>query len=309
VAPTPRGGGLAIVLVVLTALPLLAWGGALAPSSCSALFGAGIMVGAIGWLDDSGGVAARWRLLVHFAAAAWALTWLGGLPPLSVFGGNVQLGFAGDALAVIYVVWLLNLYNFMDGIDGIAGIEAITVCLGAVVLYRLSPDGGDASVITLLVAAAVGGFLLWNFPRARIFMGDVGSGFIGVTFGLLSLMAGAMAQELFWGWVILLGAFLVDATITLTRRLMRGDRVSQAHRSHAYQRMARRLGSHAPISLAVGAMNVVWLLPIAALVVLGRLDGAVGVLLAYAPLVWLALRCGAGQRDSLQWSAGRVPPA
>lgn len=310
VAPTPRGGGVAIVIVVLTALPVLAWHGLLPSQSFWALFGAGFLVATIGWLDDYGDVAAHWRLLIHFTAACWALAWLGGLPPLPVFGTTIDFGPVGGGLAVLYLVWVLNLYNFMDGIDGIAGIEAVTVCLGAVVLYLLSADNRDAWAVPLLLAAAVCGFLFWNFPRARIFMGDAGSGFIGMTLGVLSLHAGATTPELFWGWVILLGAFVVDATVTLVRRLIRGERVYRPHRSHAYQRVARQLGSHVRVSLAFGALNVVWLLPMAGLVVMGWLDGAIGVLLAYAPLVWLALRYGAGQADDGRTPnmAGEAPP-
>ena len=288
-APTPRGGGLAIVSVVLAALPLLWWRGALPAAALWATLGGGGLVGVVGWLDDRGHVAARWRLLTHLVAASWALAWLGGPPPLGLPG--VEAGFAWVAygLALLYLVWLLNLYNFMDGIDGIAGIEAVTVSLGGIVLYRLSPSGGNDGTVPLLLASAVSGFLVWNFPRARIFMGDCGSGFIGLLLGMVSVQAGWVAAELFWGWVILIGAFVADATVTLLRRLLRRERVYEAHRGHAYQRAALRLGSHVPVTLAFGAVNLLWLLPIAALVVVGRLHTAVGVALAYAPLVWWAV--------------------
>ena len=294
---TPRGGGVAIVLAVLAALPLLWWRGALPVGMLWALLGGGGLVAAVGWLDDHGHVAPRWRLLAHFSAASWALVWLGGLPPLPLLGFEVDFGWAGHGLALIYLVWLLNLYNFMDGIDGIAGIEAVTVCLGGVVLYLVSSGGGDQWLTPLLMASAVTGFLVWNFPRARIFMGDAGSGFVGLLLGLLSLQAGWLSQDLFWGWVILLGAFVVDATVTLLRRLLRGERVYEAHRSHAYQRAARGLGSHIPVTLAFGMINLLWLLPMAVLVAAGRIDGLLGVTLAYAPLVWLALRYHAGKVD------------
>ena len=300
VTPTPRGGGVAIVLVVLAALPVLVWRGALSSDSVWALTGAGLVVGGIGWLDDYGDVAAHWRLLVHFSAALWALLWLGGLPPLPMFGATVDLGLAGDILALLYLVWLLNLYNFMDGIDGIAGIEAMTVCIGALLLYRLKADSGSAWALPALLAAAVGGFLFWNFPRARIFMGDAGSGFVGMMLGVLSLEAAAIAPELFWAWLILLAAFVVDATVTLIRRLLRGERVYHAHRSHAYQRAARRLGSHVPVSIAFGALNLLWLLPIALLVAAGRFDGVISVLFAYAPLVFLAITYEAGKAEVLR---------
>ncbi|MEX1183854.1 MAG: glycosyltransferase family 4 protein [Gemmatimonadota bacterium] len=299
VAPTPRGGGGAIVLATLAVLPLLAWREVLSLHSLWGFLGAGLLVATIGWLDDHRDVPARWRLLIHFAAASWALAWLDVLPQLRVLGTTFDLGLVGDGLLILYLVWLLNLYNFMDGIDGIASIEAITVCLCAAVLYQLWPGSGDGWLVAVVLAAAVCGFMFWNFPRARIFMGDAGSGFVGIMMGLLSLEAAAIAPELFWGWLILLGAFVVDATVTLIRRLMRGERVHQAHRTHAYQHAARRIGSHVPVSLVFGGVNVMWLLPVAVLVVQGWLDGAVGVLLAYAPLVWLALRYDAGQVEEV----------
>ena len=128
-------------------------------------------------------------------------------------------------------------------------------------------------------------------------MGDAGSGFLGIVLGVLSLQAGWIAPELFWGWVILLGVFVVDATWTLLRRLLRGERVYEAHRSHAYQYASREFGRHLPVTLAVGAINLAWLLPIAAWVGLGGLDGLLGVAIAYAPLVGLALRFRAGEPE------------
>jgi len=114
--------------------------------------------------------------------------------------------------------------------------------------------------------------------------------------GVFSIQAGWVAPELFWGWVILLGAFIVDATVTLVRRVLRGDAFYEAHRSHAYQYASRKFGSHVLVSLAFGVINLLWLLPVAVLVTVGWLDGVVGVVLAYAPLVWLAVWFKAGAR-------------
>jgi Fuc2NAc and GlcNAc transferase len=307
VTPTPRGGGVAIVLVVLMMLPFLTWSGALQLHSMVAMLGAGALVAGIGWLDDHGHVAPRWRLIAQFVGAAWAVAWLGGLPPLTIFGSPLDLGWIGHVLAVVGLVWLLNLYNFMDGIDGIAGIEAVTVCLGGVVLYLLVAEPPLGWIPPLVMAAAVSGFLFWNFPRARIFMGDAGSGFVGLALGLLALDASAASPALIWAWLILLGAFVVDATVTLIRRFVRGERVHEAHRSHAYQQAARRLGSHAPVSIAFGGINLLWLLPISAMVVLGQLDGSIGVVIAYIPLVWLAVREGAGEAESTKLANAGQP--
>ncbi|WP_456387735.1 MraY family glycosyltransferase [Desulfolithobacter sp.] len=296
-APTPRGGGLAIVFSFLVLTCFFVLTANLSISVLIGLAGAGAWVALVGFLDDRGHIPARWRLLAHFVGAVWALVWLGGLPPLPVFGYLVDLGWSGNVLAAVYLVWLLNLYNFMDGIDGIASIEAITVCLGAAVLAWLTGAGLLAWLLPLLLASAVLGFLCWNFPPARIFMGDAGSGFLGLVLGILSLQAAWEVPRLFWAWLILLGVFIVDATLTLLRRMVRGKKLYQAHRSHGYQHAARKFGVHRPVSLAVGAINVFWLFPLAAMVALRMLDGAVGLVVAYVPLVWLAFRFRAGEEE------------
>lgn len=294
--PTPRGGGVAIVLSFLLALLLLAVLGETPWPLVWALLGAGSGVAVLGFLDDHGHIAVRWRLLGHFAGALWALCWLGGLPSLSVFGSHLELGWVGHAVAAVYLVWLLNLYNFMDGIDGIASVEAICVCIGGGLLFWLTGHQ-ELALAPLLLAGAVGGFLFWNFPPARIFMGDAGSGFLGITLGVLSVHATWVAPQLLWSWLILLGVFIVDATWTLFRRLLRGDKVYQAHRSHAYQFAARRYGRHLPITVAVGMINLFWLMPIALLVGLGGLEGVLGLFIAYVPLIALALGFGAGRHE------------
>jgi len=300
-APTPRGGGVAIVLSFFLSLPVLALFGAIGWELVWALLGAGAGIAVLGFLDDHGHIAARWRLLGHFAGAVWALFWIGGLPPLSFFSDTLDMAWLGYMLAVLYLVWLLNLYNFMDGIDGIASVEAICVCLGGALLYGILGSAGSiepiAYALPLLLACAVVGFLFWNFPPARIFMGDAGSGFLGITLGILSIQAAWSAPQLFWSWLILLGVFIVDATVTLLRRLLRGDRLYEAHRSHAYQYASRHFGRHLPVTLGVGAVNLLWLLPLALWVGVGGLDGLAGVLIAYLPLVLLTIKFRAGQLE------------
>ncbi|MDG9874326.1 glycosyltransferase family 4 protein [Pseudomonas juntendi] len=294
--PTPRGGGLSFVVAFLLAALCMAIAGPIAPSVVVGVLGAGGLVAVIGFMDDHGHIAARWRLLGHFAAAAWGLAWLGGMPPISVFGFTLAPLWLSSLFGALYLVWLLNLYNFMDGIDGLASVEAICVCVGASLLYWVI-DHAHHAWLPLLLAATVAGFLCWNFPPARIFMGDAGSGFLGMVLGLLALLAGWVNPLLFWGWLILLGVFVVDATFTLVRRLLRGDKVYQAHRSHAYQYATRHHGSHRTVTLAVAAINLGWLLPVAMVVVVFQLDGALGTLVAYVPLIVLALIYKAGEKE------------
>jgi Fuc2NAc and GlcNAc transferase len=125
-------------------------------------------------------------------------------------------------------------------------------------------------------------------------MGDAGSGFLGITIGILSIQAAWVAPQLFWGWLILLGVFVVDATYTLFRRLLRGEKVYEAHSCHAYQYASRKYGRHLPVTIAVLCINIFWLLPVALLVSLNHIDGLLALSIAYCPLVLLAIRYRAG---------------
>jgi Fuc2NAc and GlcNAc transferase len=294
--PTPRGAGIAIAIAFLAGLPVLWWEGALSDDLFAALFGAGSWIALVGFVDDHRHVPAHWRLVAHGCAAAWLLFWLGPLPPLVVVGVAIVPGWVAAAAAAVYVVWVLNLYNFMDGIDGIASIEAIAVCIGGGLLYWLCFPGLTLWAASLLLLAAVTGFLFWNYPPARVFMGDAGSGFLGVTLAAFAVHSIALGQRFFWAWTILLGVFIVDATTTLLRRWWRREPLAKAHRSHAYQ-YASRLRGHATVSLIVGALSLFWLFPVALLVALGSLDGVAGLLLAYAPLVLAAFLLKAGARE------------
>jgi len=301
--PTPRGGGVAIVasfMLLLLAMSLL---GLIEQRLMIAALGAGAVVALLGFLDDRASLPARVRFAGHALAAAWAVGWMNSIPSVPIFGHSVDLGWAGPALCGLFIVWMINLFNFMDGIDGIASVEAITTALGGALLWWLA-GSGTGWVAAVAFAGCVAGFLAWNWPPAKIFMGDAGSGFLGLMVALLALWCGQSAPLLFWSWFILVGCFMVDATTTLVRRVMRGEKFFEAHRAHAYQYASRRAGRHLPVTLACGAINLLWLLPIAALVALGRLDGVVGVVLAYAPLVWLAFRFKAGDRVAQAAKAG-----
>lgn len=296
---TPRGGGVAIVLSTFAALLALGWMDRMGWRSVGTLCIGGALAALIGFVDDRGHVAPRWRLVGHFAAASSALVMLGGAPPIMAMGLVLGSGWVGFVIAVLYVVWMLNLTNFMDGIDGIASVEAITVCLSGIFLSGVAAPGAHLWIAPLVLASATLGFLVWNWPPAKVFLGDAGSGFLGLTLAVLSLQAGWVVKRLFWSWVILLGVFVVDATLTLIRRMAHGERFYEAHRSHAYQHAAVHRGAHMPVTVAVGVINLCWLLPVALMVALSWLDGLLGVLIAYAPLVVAAVRLKAGRPSTV----------
>lgn len=254
-APTPRGGGLAIAGVVLLGTALLGVAGLVPPRVALAVAGGGGLVAGVGWWDDRRGLPAGLRFVAHLAAAVWAVALVGGLPEIRVTGAALEFGAVGTGLAVLGVVWFTNLYNFMDGIDGLAAGEAVVVAGSGAVLLELTGRGGLA-LVAWLVAAASAGFLAWNWAPARIFMGDVGSGLLGFLFGVLAVASENTAGVPLVGWLILLAAFVFDATATLLRRALRGERLHEAHRSHAYQRAVQAGWPHSRVTGVVLALTV-----------------------------------------------------
>ena len=296
ITPTPRGGGIAFVAASIIGFLLLLLNNALSGTELLAHCCAGSIVAIAGHLDDRQKISgATVRLFLHAISAVILIVGVGIPSELALFDQTVNTGIVGSILGVVYLVWLLNLFNFMDGTDGIAASEAIFVLLaGALLSYHVLSDANH-SPAAIVLAASTFGFILYNWSPAKIFMGDVGSGFLGIVIGGLSLIAANQDSELLWVWIILLAIFVSDATVTLIRRLLRKQKPHVAHRSHAYQHLAIRLNSHAKVALLVLAVNIAWLLPIAFLVADKQLAGTTGVIIAYVPLLVAALAFGAGK--------------
>ena len=294
--PTPRGGGIAFVATSLVGFLLLLLNNALNESELFALCCAAVIVAIAGHLDDRQKISgATVRLVLHAISAIILIVGVGIPSELTLFDRIVNTGIVGSILGVIYLVWLLNLFNFMDGTDGIAASEAIFVVLaGAFLNYHVLADANHSAAAVILSASTFG-FILYNWSPAKIFMGDVGSGYLGIVIGGLSLIAANQDPDLLWVWIILLAVFVSDATVTLIRRLLRKQKPHVAHRSHAYQHLAIRFNSHAKVALGVLAVNIVWLLPIAFFVADKQLAGTTGVIIAYVPLLVAALAFGAGK--------------
>lgn len=294
---TPRGGGISMVIAASIGWGVLAWRGELRPGMLWGLVGGGAAVAFVGFLDDRRTVPPLIRFAVHAAAAAWTLAWVGDLPAMQFGEHIVSFGWGGYVLAVLGIVWTLNLFNFMDGIDGIATSEALFIGLGGAWLTWLGGLSASVPAAAAVFAAACAGFLVWNWPPAKIFMGDVGSGYLGFVIAVLGMDTAQRHPAAMWVWLILGGVFFIDSTVTLVRRGLRGAPMSVAHRSHAYQWLAREWGSHRRVTLWLMAINVCWLLP-CALVAMYRPDWAFGlVVLALSPLILLVLFGGAGRPE------------
>ena len=289
-APVPRGGGLAVVPILAAGwIALAALGDSPAEAALVALVACALA--AFSFIDDLKGLPIAARLVGHFAASALCV-WL--LP----FGATVFQGLLPPVLdhvaATVLLVWFINLYNFMDGIDGITGIETACLGLGAAWVLTLENGFGDGTAYLALTAmAAAVGFLPWNWHKAGIFLGDVGSVPLGYAMGWLLLL---LAAKGYWAQALILPLYyLADATITLVRRMARGERFWQAHKSHFYQRAAARDGDHAAVAVLILAGDLT-LLALALLAVFHALAALVlAAAVTCAMLVVLARRAqGAG---------------
>lgn len=233
--PTPRNGGLAVLCGILGGGLWLALS---APELASILlaFLIGLMpLAAVSFQDDRVGVAAHWRLLIHLWAAG-SLLMLGFAPEHAELPGLMVTlaGWIAIPVTLLFTVWMINLYNFMDGMDGFAGGMAV---IGFATLAWLGQADAGFAAVCLMTAAASGGFLVWNFPPARIFLGDVGSTTLGFLAAGCSLWGGKAGLFPLWIALLVFSPFIVDASVTLLRRLWRGEKIWEAHRSHYYQRL------------------------------------------------------------------------
>jgi Fuc2NAc and GlcNAc transferase len=295
-APTPRGAGVAVATVFIVGLLALRVAEKISDETFISIALPGFFVAIIGRLDDLGYLtSAKWRLVGHFLVAIVAVWLVGGLPSLPIANSSIDFGMAGNVLAVIYLVWMLNLFNFMDGIDLITGVETITAS-GATAIFLANKADGDFWLVPAILAATVLGFMFLNIPPAKIFLGDVGSGFIGFVIAVISLVTADENALIAWAMVILLAVFISDSTVTLLRRVIKREHLYVAHRTHAYQNLTKRVNKHLSVSLGVGAINLFWLLPIAWLVANENIVPIVGVTIAYIPVIALALFLKAGKQ-------------
>jgi Fuc2NAc and GlcNAc transferase len=255
--PVPHGGGLVIVLISLVAYICISF---YLPGSFSwgYFFGA-LLIALISYFDDLYSIAFPWRLLVHSIAAILLIldvdTWHG-----ITMLGKISLGNFGYVLTFIWIVWMVNSYNFMDGIDGLAGLQAVIAGVGWLVLSYLL--GMPAMFLfSGVIAFASLGFLIHNWSPAKIFMGDVGSAFLGFTFASLPMMSREIVIRfpdlLPIAAVLFVWFFLFDSVVTLLRRAFRGEKVWQAHREHLFQRLVASGLSHKQVTIFYGLLALV----------------------------------------------------
>ncbi len=325
----PDGGGVGFVVPFLISASILFYFGCLPQDYWLIVVGCGGLVFIVGLLDDITDTPVLFRLFVQFACVSIGVWILGGTYYGRSEGLNYEIGLAGYCLSVLVLIWWLNLFNFMDGIDGLASAEAIFMAFGATLLLwfgswvspvEISQEAMSIELLLLFLSISVFGFLAHNWAPARVFMGDAGSTFLGFALGMIalaSIVLGALPISI---WLILGGVFWVDATFTLMRRVVAGERWYMAHKSHAYQHAIAFINNvdkvydsntiksllftgekhtHKRVCLLILAINLFWLLPLAGLAVIVPELEFFLVLSAWAPLIWIVFRLGAGKEKTM----------
>jgi Fuc2NAc and GlcNAc transferase len=261
--PTPRGGGISISLSIIIGAIITYYLGFLSIFEFAAIFGSILIIAIVGWFDDHNDISFYWRIIFYSVASIWCMFWVGSLDSIKI--GSIILPMSlpvGSVVTFLGLVWFTNLYNFMDGTDGLAAIQAICAALFSGILLLYTKHDGLALISFIILSSCVG-FLYWNFPPAKIFMGDIGSCVLGFTFGLLAVMSDLSGAIPVSVWCILLSVFICDSTFTLLKRILDGDKWYSAHRSHAYQRLAQMGMSHKKLALMIFLTNILVIWPIA----------------------------------------------
>lgn len=259
--PKVGSGGVAVVLSLISSITFFYYKGNLEIELFYSLLTALIIIGIVGLIDDIKKLPYKFRLLIQFLVSTiiilFYLEKLGSLVlyPLPLSGIIVYLIFG------LSLVWFMNLYNFMDGINGLASIQGISFFLGVGIVSSIFYPELDHNYFWSFVAIFLG-FLLWNFPKARIFLGDVGSGSMGIFIAIYLVHLSTLEMNLFWIGVLLMSIFITDATYTLLVRIFRNLPFHQAHNSHAYQKITTKYHSHTKVTLSIFLINTLIILPL-----------------------------------------------
>jgi UDP-N-acetylmuramyl pentapeptide phosphotransferase/UDP-N-acetylglucosamine-1-phosphate transferase len=248
--PTPRGGGLAIVASWYAGLTALRIMGLIENSLFLALI-SGFVLAAVSFIDDVYDIKPSIRILAQLITACAGLYFIGGMKLIYLHGLKMEYSLILSLIAVIGIVWFINLFNFLDGIDGYASMEAILVAFGMFIVT------GNPTLSILIFATL--GFLIWNWPKAKIFMGDIGSTQLGYILIILGIYFNNAIQLNIIGWLILTSLFWVDASVTLFRRWRNHEKLSIAHKKHFYQRIVRFGLTHKETDLWLVLVNIIFI--------------------------------------------------
>lgn len=288
--PVARGGGVAVVIAIVGACMLV-----VGSSGWAIPFSIGVVaIAMLGWIDDHRALPVRVRLAWQLVVVVATMSWIGPVESVLIGGREFHSPVAWTLLACIAMTWLINLFNFMDGSDGLACVQTISSGLLFAAAFAASGNS-ELACLALVTASASFGFLLWNRPPASIFLGDSGSlslGFIVAFLALAGTLTSAVSIALAF---IIVAPFVVDATATLVRRVVSGQRWYTPHREHAYQSLIRRGWTHARVLGALVLVNALLVAPITLVVIRRPELDLVAALMVGGVLigVWLLARRGA----------------
>jgi Fuc2NAc and GlcNAc transferase len=288
----PRGGGISFILGISAILGLAWYRGIIDLPLLLVISLPGLMIAIVGFIDDVKSLTLKPRLITQVCAAAIAICLIP-LPGIQFGSYSLDQTFWLIPLYLLSTIWFINLYNFMDGIDGIASLEAISILLSAGYILALDQDSDSASLLFALTAPVLG-FLVWNFPRSIIFMGDVGSGYLGFILAMAAYWTSATTSLNIWTWIILGTLFIADSTYTLIHRIRSGQAWTQPHSLHGYQILARRLDSHTRVNAILLGVNLLYLLPLAWYSTKSPGHAWILTLVAYIPFIVAYRILGAG---------------
>lgn len=245
--PTPHGGGIAISITWFIGLFYLFFTNQIEQNFFYALL-CGIVISIVSFFDDIYELSPKLRLIIQAIVAIGGLYFLGGFETLTFGIFDIQNSIFTNIFAFFMIIWFINLYNFLDGINGYAGSEAVFLAVAGFILF-----GGNHF---LVLAVAILGFLYWNWNKAKIFMGDVGSTLLGYNVAIFTIYYANQEPTNFWIWIILFSVYWFDATLTLIRRKLNKEKLSQAHKKHAYQRLTQARWSHYKVTNYSIGLNI-----------------------------------------------------
>ncbi|MGE4444818.1 MAG: glycosyltransferase family 4 protein [Candidatus Altimarinota bacterium] len=246
--PTPHGGGIAVSLTWFIGLIYLYINDQIDPTLFFALI-MGAMIAVVGLVDDIVELSPKLRMVVFTLVGASGLYIIGGLETITFGLFDISNIVVTSIFAMLMILWYINLTNFIDGIDSYLAVKFIFLSVAGLLLF------GGAHFAVLGVSVL--GFLYWNWHKAKIFMGDVGSTLLGYTIAIITIYYANIESSNLWIWLTLYGVFWFDATLTLIRRKLNGEKLTQAHRKHAYQRLTQAGWSHSRVTLAALGLNLV----------------------------------------------------
>ncbi len=287
--PIPKGGGIVFSILSVFSVLLVWWKCKLPDELLWVLVAGGLAASIFGILDDIKNISAGIKLAIQILLSAWTVYWLEGYELLL---SDWIPNYLSTPLILFLLVWMMNGYNFIDGIDGMAASGAVFISSTLALVLFLTVEHIEIIYIFIFIAVTVSGFLIFNWPKASIFMGDSGSVFLGYTFGALLLFTVTTGVLSVWTWLVVFGYFFADITVTQIARIILVQKWWHAHRSHAYQNLARITGSHLKVISSVTIYHLFWILPLTLWSAFVPEFAYVAVFFAVTPAMMIAYKYG-----------------